>query len=138
MSSGPAFARSRARHSLQRRRPLSVEQVSYGYSANPSQASLHAGSHQLSASPAKVVAILGPNASGKSTLLKLIPGPRASFRPNSSHGFVPIRSTPEPRTAYCRCPAGESLALPSARLGFVLQGRHAHGRSLRFEWMTMS
>ncbi|MEQ1473657.1 MAG: ABC transporter ATP-binding protein, partial [Candidatus Acidiferrum sp.] len=54
---------------------LSVEQVSYAYSPNPSQAplfTLEAASFQARAG--EIVAILGPNASGKSTLLKLIAG----------------------------------------------------------------
>jgi ABC-type bacteriocin/lantibiotic exporter with double-glycine peptidase domain len=54
---------------------LSVEQVSYAYSANPSQAplfTLEATSFQ--ARPGEILAILGPNASGKSTLLKLVAG----------------------------------------------------------------
>src|SRR5262249_58768038 len=54
---------------------LSVEQVSYAYSPNPSQApifTLEATSFQARAG--EIIAILGPNASGKSTLLKLISG----------------------------------------------------------------
>src|SRR5438874_3357945 len=54
---------------------LAVEQVSYAYSANPSQAplfTLEATSFQ--ARPGEIVAILGPNASGKSTLMQLIAG----------------------------------------------------------------
>src|SRR5271165_781674 len=54
---------------------LSVEQVSYAYASNPSQAplfTLEAMSFQ--AKPGEIVAIVGPNACGKSTLLKLISG----------------------------------------------------------------
>ena len=66
----PAEA-SRANNELR----LSVEQVSYAYSPNPTQAplvTLEATSFQARAG--EIVAILGPNASGKSTLLKLIAG----------------------------------------------------------------
>src|SRR5216110_3467438 len=85
---------------------LSVEQVSYAYSANPAQAplfTLEATSFQ--ARPGEIVAILGPNASGKSTLLKLIAVVQQESR----------------------------LLFPARAWEFVLQGRHAHGRSLRFE-----
>src|SRR5207249_5624085 len=54
---------------------LSVEQVSYAYSPNPSQApifTLEATSFQVR--PGEIVAVLGPNASGKSTVLRLIAG----------------------------------------------------------------
>src|SRR5436309_15721707 len=54
---------------------LSVEQVSYAYSANPAQAplfTLEATSFQ--ARPGAIVAVLGTNASGKSTLRNLIAG----------------------------------------------------------------
>ncbi|PYT58847.1 MAG: hypothetical protein DMG46_10755 [Acidobacteria bacterium] len=91
---------------------LSVEQVSYAYSANPAQAplfTLEATSFQ--ARPGEIVAILGPNASGKSTLLKLVSGELA-----------PLSGRIESR-----------LLFPARAWEFVLQGRHAHGRSLRFE-----
>jgi len=54
---------------------LSVEQASYAYAPNPHQApvfTLEATSFQAKAG--EVVAVLGPNASGKSTLLQIISG----------------------------------------------------------------
>jgi iron complex transport system ATP-binding protein len=115
---------------------LSVEQVSYAHSANPSQAplfTLEATSFQ--AKPGEIVAILGPNASGKSTLLKLISG---SLTPLSGRilldGFVTNSLTPRTRAQRIAVVQQESpLLFPARAWQFVLQGRHAHGRSLRFE-----
>jgi len=137
MSSGPAFARSpseASRSSADAR--LSVEQVSYAYSANPSQAplfTLEATSFQ--AKPGEVVAILGPNASGKSTLLKLIAGALAPLSGRILlNGFVTHSLTPRTRAQRIAVVQQESLLLFPARVWeFVLQGRHAYGRSLRFE-----
>jgi iron complex transport system ATP-binding protein len=137
MSSGPAFARNpseASRSSADAR--LSVEQVSYAYSANPSQAplfTLEATSFQ--AKPGEVVAILGPNASGKSTLLKLIAGALAPLSGRILlNGFVTHSLTPRTRAQRIAVVQQESLLLFPARVWeFVLQGRHAHGRSLRFE-----
>ncbi len=137
MSSGSALARnaSEATRSSSDAR-LNVEQVSYAYSANPSQAplfTLEATSFQ--AKPGEVVAILGPNASGKSTLLKLISGALAPLSGRILlNGFVTHSLTPRTRAQRIAVVQQESLLLfPSRVWEFVLQGRHAHGRSLRFE-----
>lgn len=115
---------------------LSVEQVSYAYSANPAQAplfTLEANSFQ--ARPGEIVAILGPNASGKSTLLKLIAG---TLEPLSGrvllNGFVTYSLAPRMRAQRIAVVQQESpLLFPAPAWEFVLQGRHPYGRSLRFE-----
>jgi iron complex transport system ATP-binding protein len=137
MSSGSALARNPsepARLSTDVR--LSVEQVSYAYSANLSQAplfTLEATSFQ--AKPGEIVAILGPNASGKSTLLKLIAGALAPLSGRILlNGFVTHSLTPRTRAQRIAMVQQESrLLFPARAWEFVLQGRHAHGRSLRFE-----
>jgi iron complex transport system ATP-binding protein len=115
---------------------LSVEQVSYAYAPNPSQAplfTLEALSFQ--AMPGEIVAILGPNASGKSTLLKLISG---ALEPLSGriflNGFVTHSLTPRTRAQRIALVQQESrLLFPSRAWEFVLQGRHPYGSGLRFE-----
>jgi len=114
---------------------LSVEQASYVYAPNPSQAplfTLEALSFQ--AKPGEIVAILGPNASGKSTLLKLISG---ALQPLSGriflNGFATHDLPPQIRAQRIAFVQQESrLLFPSRVWEFVLQGRHAHGHGLRF------
>jgi iron complex transport system ATP-binding protein len=115
---------------------LSVEQVSYAYAPNPQQApvfTLEATSFQAKAG--EVVAVLGPNASGKSTLLEIISG---ALEPLSGrvllNGFVTHQLEPRPRGQRIAMVQQESqLLFPSKAWEFVLQGRHPYGKSLRFE-----
>lgn len=115
---------------------LTVEQASYVYSPNPAQAplfTLEALSFQ--AKPGEIVAILGPNASGKSTLLKLISG---ALEPLSGrvflNGFATHSLPPRIRAQRIALVQQEStLLFPSRVWEFVLQGRHAYSRRLRFE-----
>ncbi len=115
---------------------LSVEQVSYAYSANPAQAplfTLEALSFQ--ARPGEIVAILGPNACGKSTLLKLISG---ALEPLSGriflNGFATNSLSTKTRAQRIALVQQESpLLFPARAWEFVLQGRHPYGRTLRFE-----
>jgi iron complex transport system ATP-binding protein len=115
---------------------LSVEQVSYAYSPNPSQAplfTLEASSFQ--ARPGEIVAILGPNASGKSTLLKLIAGAQEPLSGRVLlNGFPTHSLTPRIRAQRIAMVQQESpLLFPTRAWEFVLQGRHPYGKSLRFE-----
>jgi iron complex transport system ATP-binding protein len=115
---------------------LSVEQVSYAYAPNPSQAplfTLEAMSFQ--AKPGELVAILGPNASGKSTLLKLISG---ALLPLSGriflNGFETHSLPVKTRAQRIALVQQESrLLFPSRAWEFVMQGRHPYGGGLRFE-----
>jgi len=115
---------------------LSVEQVSYAYSPNPSQApifTLEATSFQVK--PGEIVAVLGPNASGKSTVLKLIAG---ALEPLSGrillNGMETYLMEPRLRAQHIAMVQQESqLLFPAKVWEFVLQGRHPYGKSLRFE-----
>jgi len=137
MSSGSALARNPAESArLASEVRLSVEQVSYAYSANPAQAPLFTvEATSFQARRGEIVAILGPNASGKSTLLKLISGALAPLSGRILlNGFVIHTLTPRTRAQRIAVVQQEStLLFPARAWEFVLQGRHAHGHSLRFE-----
>lgn len=115
---------------------LSVEQASYAYAPNATQAplfTLEATSFQ--ARPGEITAILGPNASGKSTLLKLVSGALAPLSGRVLlNGFVTHSLAPRTRAQRIAVVQQESrLLFPSRAWQFVLQGRHPYSRSLRFE-----
>jgi iron complex transport system ATP-binding protein len=115
---------------------LSVEQVSYAYSTSPSQAPLFTvEATSFQAKPGEIVGILGPNASGKSTLLKLIAGALAPLSGRVLlNGFPTHTLTPRIRAQRIAMVQQESrLLFPARAWEFVLQGRHAHSRALRFE-----
>ena len=118
---------------------LSVEQASYAYAVGGVQAphfALEATSFEVR--QGEVAAILGPNASGKTTLLKLIAG---TLQPLSGRvlldGFETIGLEPRTRAQRIAVVQQESrLLFPCRAWEFVLQGRHPYGRALRFESHT--
>ncbi len=115
---------------------LSVEQVSYAYSSNSSQAPLFTlEAMSLQARSGEILAVLGPNACGKSTLLNLIAGVLAPLSGRVLlDDLVTHTMTPRIRAQRIAMVQQESrLLFPSRAWEFVVQGRHPHGRSLRFE-----
>jgi len=115
---------------------LKVEQVTYAYAAADRSApnfSLSATSFQ--AQRQEIVAVLGPNASGKSTLLRLLAG---VVGPLSGRieidgvglGDLDLRTRAQ-RIALVQ--QESELLFPLRVWEFVLQGRYPYGRRLRFE-----
>lgn len=138
-SQGPAGSSGAADHAhLEHTSPpvrVNVEQASYKYAGRqtPQKFTLEATTFQ--ARQREFVAILGPNASGKSTLLKLISG---SLAPLSGRveldGFETSRLDARTRAQRIAIVQQESpLVFPIRAGDYVLQGRHPHGRSLWFE-----
>jgi iron complex transport system ATP-binding protein len=113
---------------------LNVEQASFAYAASEQAAptfTLAATSFQ--ARERELVAILGPNASGKSTLLRLISGTIAPLSGRVElDGQETSRLDSRTRAQRIAVVHQESPILYAARAGdFVLQGRHPYGRALR-------
>jgi iron complex transport system ATP-binding protein len=115
---------------------LNVEQVSYAYSATDRSApKFTLGPASFEAQQRELVAILGPNASGKSTLLKLLGG---VIKPLSGRveidgaevGGLDLRT----RAQKIALVQQESeLLFPLRVWEYVLQGRYPYGKRLRFE-----
>jgi len=115
---------------------LKVEQVSYAYAATDRSApKFTLGPLTFEARQREIVAILGPNASGKSTLLRLLAG---LVKPLSGRvevdgaeaGDLDLRT----RAQKIALVQQESeLIFPLRVWEYVLQGRYPYGRRLRFE-----
>jgi iron complex transport system ATP-binding protein len=115
---------------------VKVEQASYAYAATDRSAPKFAlGPASFEARQRELVVILGPNASGKSTLLRLLAG---LAKPLS--GRIEIDGTEisklDLRTRAQRIALVQQeseLLFPLRVWEYVLQGRYPHGRRLRFE-----
>jgi iron complex transport system ATP-binding protein len=114
---------------------VNVEQASYAYARKGSVRQFTLEATTFQARERELVAILGPNASGKSTLLKLISG---SLAPLSGRieldGLEVSRLDARTRAQRIAVVQQDSPLIFPIRAGdYVLQGRHPHGRSLWFE-----
>lgn len=115
---------------------LLVEQASYAYAASGREApEFTLGPVTFSAMQRELVAILGPNASGKSTLLRLLAG---EF--NALSGRIELDGTPpnhlglrERAQRIALVHQESTLLFPLRVWEYVLQGRYPYGRRLRFE-----
>src|SRR5487761_545238 len=115
---------------------LLVEQASYAYSASDREApDFTLGPVTFSARQREIVGILGPNASGKSTLLRLLSGEIKGLSgrvelDGTPPGQLPLRERAQ-RIALVH--QESTLLFPLRVWEYVLQGRYPHGRRLRFE-----
>src|SRR6266853_1697825 len=115
---------------------LNVEQASFAYAANAQAApTFTLAGTSFQARERELVAILGPNASGKSTLLQLIAGTIAPLSGRVElDGFETSKLETRTRAQRIAVVQQESPLIFPVRAGdYVLQGRHPHGRSLWFE-----
>jgi iron complex transport system ATP-binding protein len=113
---------------------LNVEQASFAYAASERSApTFTLGATSFQAHERELVAILGPNASGKSTLLRLISGTIAPLSGRVElDGQETSRLDSRTRAQQIAVVHQETpLIYPALAGDFVLQGRHPYGRALR-------
>jgi iron complex transport system ATP-binding protein len=115
---------------------LKVEQASYAYAATDRLApKFTLGPVSFEAQQRDLVAILGPNASGKSTLLTLLAGLNKPLSGRIEVDGVEV-SQLDSRTRAQRIALVQQeseLLFPLRVWEYVLQGRYPYGRRLRFE-----
>ena len=114
---------------------LNVEQASYAYSATAqSVPTFTLGATTFQARAREIVAVLGPNASGKSTLLRLISGTIAPLSGRVElDGEETSRLDARTRAQRIAMVHQESpIVYPALAGDYVLQGRYPYGRKLRF------
>ncbi len=114
---------------------LNVEQASYAYiAAGQTVPTFTLGATSFQSREREIVAILGPNASGKSTLLRLITGTIAPLSGRVElDGEETSRLDVRTRAQRIAVVHQESPILYPALAGdFVLQGRYPYGKALRF------
>jgi iron complex transport system ATP-binding protein len=115
---------------------LKVEQASYAYAATDRSAPKFAlGPVSFQAQQRELIAILGPNASGKSTLLTLIAGLNRPLSGRIEIDGVEVSQIDlRTRAQQIALVQQESeLLFPLRVWEYVLQGRYPYGRRLRFE-----
>ena len=115
---------------------LKVEQASYAYAATDKSApTFTLGPVTFEAQRRELVAILGPNASGKSTLLRLLAGIEKPLSGRIEVGGTEVGEL-DLRTRAQRIALVQQeseLLFPLRVWEYVLQGRYPYGRRLRFE-----